>query len=95
MFSYLSSNNYTYSSLLEAIGEFTVISDLKIPDANSVTIQSNQTPEISLNLSLQQNRYMPVELNQFESKVLLLQENQSTKPYIDAYNSGVYTFSFN
>ena len=93
MFSYLSSNNYTYSSLLEAIGEFTVISDLKIPDANSVTIQSNQTPEISLNLSLQQNRYMPVELNQFESKVLLLQENQSTKPYIDAYNSGVYTFN--
>jgi hypothetical protein len=93
MFSYLSSNNYTYSSLLEAIGEFTVISDLKIPDANSVTIQSNQTPEISLNLSLQQNRYMPVELNQFESKVLLLQENQSTKPYIDAYNSGVYVFN--
>ena len=93
MFSFLSSGNYTYSSLLETIGEFTVIKDLKIPNMSSVSSDSNQPPEVSLNLALQQNRYMPVELNQFESKVLLLQENQSTKPYIDAYNSGVYVFN--
>jgi outer membrane protein OmpA-like peptidoglycan-associated protein len=93
MFSFLSSGNYSYSSLMETVGKFTLIQDISVPNLSSVSIESNQPAEVTLNLALQQNRYVPVEINQFESQVLLLRENQSTKPYIDAYKSGVYQFN--
>jgi O-phosphoseryl-tRNA(Cys) synthetase len=35
---------------------------------------------------------MPVQYNTFESTIISLQPDPFTKPYIDAFNSGVYTF---
>ncbi len=93
MFSYLSQGSYTYSSLLESIGNLTLINDLTIPNAISVSTQSNQTPEVLLQLQLQQNRYLPVEINQFESTVINLKPDPFSQPYVDAYNSGIFTYS--
>jgi hypothetical protein len=93
LFSFLSRGGYTYTSLLQSIGNMTLINDLKIPNAISISTLSNQTAEVSLQLQLQQNRYFPVEINQFESTVLSLKPDPFSKPYIDAYNSGIFIYS--
>ena len=84
--------SYTYSSLLNSIGKVTTINDYNIPNALSVSLLSNQTPEVALNLILQQNRYVPVETNTYDATVKSLLNNQNIQPYIQAYKSGVYTF---
>jgi hypothetical protein len=89
----LSFGNYNYTSLLDDIGRPTVINDLSVPNSTSVTIQSNQPAEVSLELQLQQNRYVPVEINQFEPSVISLRAQGSTQPYIDAYNSGIFNYN--
>jgi hypothetical protein len=93
LYSFLSQGGYTYTSLLQSIGNLTLINDLKIPNAISVSALSNQTPEVALQLQLQQNRYFPVELNQFEPTVLSLKADAYTTPYINAYNSGVFNYA--
>ncbi len=93
LYSFLSQGGYTYTSLLQSIGNLTLINDLNIPNAISVSTLSNQTAEVSLQLQLQQNRYFPVEINQFESTVLSLKPDPFSKPYIDAYNSGIFVYS--
>lgn len=92
LFSFLSRGGYTYTSLLQSIGNLTLINDLSIPNAISVSSLSNQTPEVSLQLQLQQNRFFPVEFNQYESTVLSLKANQNTTPYINAYNAGIFNY---
>jgi outer membrane protein OmpA-like peptidoglycan-associated protein len=95
MYNYLSNGSYNYSALLSAIGKPTIINDLAIPNAISISKYSNQTPEVTLNLALQHNRYIPVDLklNTFESRILNLTPNQFTQPYVDAFKSGVYTLN--
>ena len=88
----LSDGAYTYTSLLDTINKLTIINDLSVPNSTSVSIDSNQTALVTLDLALQQNRYMPVQYNTFESTIISLQPDLFTKPYIDAFNSGVYTF---
>ena len=84
--------SYTYSSMLNAIGKVTTINDYNIPNALSVSLLSNQTPQVMLNLILQQNRYIPVETNIYDATIKTLLNNQNIQPYIQAYKSGVYTF---
>ena len=84
--------SYTYSSMLNSIGKVTTINDYNIPNALSVSLLSNQTPEVMLNLTLQQNRYIPVETNIYDATIKTLLNNQNIQPYIQAYKSGVYTF---
>jgi hypothetical protein len=93
LYDYLSQGGYTYTSLLQSVGKLTLINDLNIPNAISVSTQSNQTPEVALQLQLQQNRYFPVEINEFESTVLSLKPDAFTKPYVDAYASGVFNYA--
>jgi hypothetical protein len=54
LFSFLSRGGYTYTSLFQSIGNMTLINDLKIPNAISISTLSNQTAEVSLQLQLQQ-----------------------------------------
>lgn len=82
--------SYTFSSLLATIGELTTINDLRIPNLKSVSEESNMSSEVFLNLTLQSNKYIPVETNKYEATVLKLQNNQNPQPYIQAYNSGVF-----
>ena len=88
----LSDGAYTYTSLLDTINKLTVIHDLAVPNVTSVSSDSNQTALVTLNLALQKNRYVPVELNTFESTILSLQPSPFSTPYINAFNSGVYNF---
>jgi hypothetical protein len=93
LFSFLSMGGYTYTSLLQSVGRLTLINDLNIPNAISISLLSNQTPEVALQLQLQQNRYLPVEFNQFESRVLKLKPDPFSTPYINAYKSGIFQYS--
>lgn len=92
LFSELSNGSYTYASLLSAIGQTTYIGDLNIPNATSISILSNQPAEVTLNLMLQQNQYIPTVLNTFEPKIDALNLKQSKAPYIAAYQSGIFTY---
>jgi len=93
LFSFLSQGGYTYTSLLQSIGKLALINDLNIPNAISVSARSNQPPEVTLQLQLQQNRYLPVEFSQFEPTILSLKPDAFSTPYIDAYKSGVFTYN--
>jgi hypothetical protein len=91
LFSDLSNGSYTYTSLAASIGQMTYLSDLSIPNTTSISILSNQTADVTLNLALQQNLYIPTVLNTFESKIQNLTLNQNKQPYITAYNSGIFS----
>lgn len=65
----LSNGSYNYSALLDGIGKLIDIRDLNVPNAKSVSLDSNQTPEITLELNLQQNKYIPSEINTYEPTV--------------------------
>lgn len=82
----LSFGNYNYTSLLNDIGEDTLIRDLLVPNALSVSLESNQTPEISLNLLLQKNRYIPNQKSTFENITNELSTISGWKPYSDITN---------
>ena len=91
LYSELSNGSYTYASLLAAIGQMTYLNDLTVPNATSITSQSNQPGQVYLNLLLQQNKTIPTELNVFEPKIQNLMLNQALQPYVQAYNSLVFT----
>jgi hypothetical protein len=93
LYAFLSRSGYTYTSLLQSIGNLTLINNYDIPNAISVSLLSNQTPEVSLELQLQQNRYYPVEYNQFEATVKSLKATPFSTPYANAYKSGVFTYN--
>ncbi len=89
---YTGEYSYIYNSLITTIGKVTTINDYNIPNSLDLIISSGQPPEVALNLILQQNRYLPVELNTYEPVVNSLLNTQNIQPYIQAYKSGVYTF---
>jgi hypothetical protein len=89
---YSSEFSYTYSSLLHAIGKTTIINDYNIPNITSISSLGYQSNEVMLNLMLQQNRFIPVDLNTYEPIIKTLKNNQNTQPYVEAYKSGVYSF---
>ena len=91
LYSELSNGSYTYASLLAAIGQATYLSDLNIPNATSISAQSNQPAEVYLNLLLQENRQVPTLLNVYEPEIQSILSKQSLQPYIDAYNSLIFT----
>lgn len=93
LFSFLSRGGYTYTTLLQSVGQLALINDLSVPNAQSISTLSNQTAEVTLQLQLQQNRFLPVEYNQFESRVLTLKPDPFSTPYIDAYRSGIFQYS--
>jgi len=86
----LSYGDYNYTSLLSSIGQDSILRDLLVPNTKSVSVQSNQTAETRLNLLLQQNRYIPTEINTFESTISGLNKSLSLQPYIDAYNNNIF-----
>jgi len=89
---YTGEYSYIYNSLITTIGKVTTINDYNIPNSLDLIISSGQPPEVALNLILQQNRYLPVEINTYEPVVNSILNNQNIQPYIQAYKSGVYSF---
>ena len=88
---YLSEFGYTYSSLLESVGKLTVINDLNVPDALTVSTMASQPADVSLNLMFQENRYSPSEKETYDSTyVQYLTTNQNFDPFVGTFKSGEY-----
>lgn len=91
-YSYLSMGGYTYTSLIASLGQLIVLNDYPIPNANSVSLVSNQTSETSLALSLQLNRYTPNNTETYEVNTLPLLKTQSGIQYINSFGYGINNF---
>lgn len=84
---YVMGQGYTYTTLISGIGQPATINDYNVLNLSSVSMSSNITPEVQLNLALQQNKYMPTQPNQFEVVVNLLESNR--EPYVNL-NTGMF-----